>query len=1048
MRRLLSSTTQPIILDVISSLDHTSLYVATTAPTVTLRKSGGATGAPSGTVSIVNGCWQISGSGLATDLNTMGVLRVEWTGTGIDYGWKEIEVVGADPYTTTPPTVNATQIGGTTQTARDLGNALPTAAPGAAGGLIVAGTGTYQLAPTAGGVDLRSIVGQSLTCTQAVTFQSIIGTQYSVPFTSVSGTNYPVASLSVDAAAYIAKGTMQSAGPTTIKLAAGSSTSDDYYKNLWIDIYGGGASWMPQSRYIIGYTGSTLTATVSPAWTSTPITGNYYRIYAPAHASQGSDGGGQLSATQPYYQPNTIAPANTGPTILAFLQAIASTSAPLATSAALTALANVVSTLASNASVADVQASLASLSSAIGGIETVIQSAQLHEGGAILPYNSVCGVPVSLGDPQPTGGTWAIVDWGGNISAPLAYSAGATDVQTALNALPAISGAGSVSVATSGNSSTFQVTFDGTGLAQTQPPMLVAVSALTGGFTPTVAVAETTVGTLPSCTVTGDANATGGTFMLSCENGSNTNNIPYNASASDVQSALNAVDGPGWSVSGSGTLDQGATFTVNPRVGWDGAWGIGASIDGGSYSTGFIPGGNEVQTLAIVTAAPACTYTLDDAVPVAITSAPTYVGDDRWSQPVPALTGRNGILAWTVNGSSVAELAFSVRQQYADANILRWLGSTAPSLAGLTNLDSSISGVVTVLNSAAVTIIDAVNAITSNTVRGRTVAPIQISRPPNGDGHFSLGLNVYTLQGEPESLTAAPVVHGVFVNGGGSADGLLNSTTMGSTAPGTWAVTGFAPSYAPAGQVIWTYTWNVGGITIPAVDYSLIVDAFAVDFTATDRSKLAAIYGKLPTGSLTDQTAAQAGAAAAITAASLMSQSAGTSLASQLSAIPTSTLTSDEHARLMAVPTTTPSTLTQQEAQSAASAAIAAAGLATNAQAAAITAALAPLAGLATLSGMIDAGAFTAAALANTPVPSINSDQIASGVVAAINSQTYDGVRWDAIVPLLLASEIGQTLVDPKAHTIDLLARNGVTSLVTMVYNPYVPGSITSSVLH
>lgn len=117
-----SSTAQPLVFLMIDSTGHINGKTGLT-PTVTLSKSGGAFGSPSGAVSeIANGWYKVAGN--ATDTDTLGPLILHATGTGADPTDVEFEVVAFDP-----------------QVATNLGlSALPTANPGAAGGLFIAGT--------------------------------------------------------------------------------------------------------------------------------------------------------------------------------------------------------------------------------------------------------------------------------------------------------------------------------------------------------------------------------------------------------------------------------------------------------------------------------------------------------------------------------------------------------------------------------------------------------------------------------------------------------------------------------------------------------------------------------------------------------------------------------------------------------------------------------------------------------------------------------------------------------------------------------------------
>lgn len=91
----------------------------------------------------------------------------------------------------------------------------------------------------------------------------------------------------------------------------------------------------------------------------------------------------------------------------------------------------------------------------------------------------------------PTGGTFTL-SYGGQTTAALQYNAATSAVQTALTGLSTI-GSGNVAV-TGTAGTTYTITFQGT-MANQAVYMIAAAASLTGGTAPTIAVAQTTVGT-------------------------------------------------------------------------------------------------------------------------------------------------------------------------------------------------------------------------------------------------------------------------------------------------------------------------------------------------------------------------------------------------------------------------------------------------------------------------------------------------------------------------------------------------------------------------
>lgn len=92
---------------------------------------------------------------------------------------------------------------------------------------------------------------------------------------------------------------------------------------------------------------------------------------------------------------------------------------------------------------------------------------------------------------SPTGGTFTL-SFNAGLTTPLAYNATAAQVQAALEALPDV-GAGNV-VVTGSPGGPWAVTFQADLGNSPQAPLLVAANNLTGGTSPAVTVAQTTVG--------------------------------------------------------------------------------------------------------------------------------------------------------------------------------------------------------------------------------------------------------------------------------------------------------------------------------------------------------------------------------------------------------------------------------------------------------------------------------------------------------------------------------------------------------------------------
>ena len=174
--------------------------------------------------------------------------------------------------------------------------------------------------------------------------------------------------------------------------------------------------------------------------------------------------------------------------------------------------------------------------------------------------------------PSATGGTYTLTvtsgtsDSSGSLTtsttAPLAFNADAAAVQEALEVLPEV-GMGNVLVSGDGTAaSPFVVQFVG-GLAGVEMPQITADGSQLSG-TASVTVATTTAGDrgvnqVEQVGFTATGNVTGGTFTLSYS-GQTTTPLAYNASASDVQAALEAL-----SMIGTGNVAVAAT-AVGPQA--------------------------------------------------------------------------------------------------------------------------------------------------------------------------------------------------------------------------------------------------------------------------------------------------------------------------------------------------------------------------------------------------------------------------------------------------------------------------------------------------
>ncbi len=137
------SAARPLLFLMVDSGDHVTGKTGL-SPSVAIGKNGGAFAAPSGVVSEIGAGWyRVAGD--AGDTDTLGPLLLHATAAGADPCDERFEVVAFDP-----------------DTATNLGlSALPTAAPGANGGMLIVGTGSGAINPSGGKVPATIAIGDN-----------------------------------------------------------------------------------------------------------------------------------------------------------------------------------------------------------------------------------------------------------------------------------------------------------------------------------------------------------------------------------------------------------------------------------------------------------------------------------------------------------------------------------------------------------------------------------------------------------------------------------------------------------------------------------------------------------------------------------------------------------------------------------------------------------------------------------------------------------------------------------------------------------------------
>jgi hypothetical protein len=153
------------------------------------------------------------------------------------------------------------------------------------------------------------------------------------------------------------------------------------------------------------------------------------------------------------------------------------------------------------------------------------------------------------------------------------------------------------------------------------------------------------------------------------------------------------------------------------------------------------------------------------------------------------------------------------------------------------------------------TIINAVNAITTNTARSAPRVPAWIIRPASGTTSVVADLYLYNLQGALEDADANTVTVHCRAADGTSYDSRLASTTMTRISAGKYRLTYTATNTDTAEEIYFDFTWAVGSVSMADGAAATEADAEVIATLATINTNVSAI--KLKTDNLPAAPAAQ-----------------------------------------------------------------------------------------------------------------------------------------------------------------------------------------------
>src|SRR5262249_48367884 len=140
-----------------------------------------------------------------------------------------------------------------------------------------------------------------------------------------------------------------------------------------------------------------------------------------------------------------------------------------------------------------------------------------------------------------------------------------------------------------------------------------------------------------------------------------------------------------------------------------------------------------------------------------------------------------------------------------------------------------------------------VTAIQNNT-RVVRVVPDVFERPDSSSTVFRIELLIYDEIGNMEAPDSAPTIS-VVNNAGTSRHSNPDATTMTLVSTGRYRSTYTIDTNHALEELIFAFSVVEGGATRIYANGSQVVDTTAVDFTSTDRTKLQALYDKLPSKS-------------------------------------------------------------------------------------------------------------------------------------------------------------------------------------------------------
>jgi hypothetical protein len=198
----------------------------------------------------------------------------------------------------------------------------------------------------------------------------------------------------------------------------------------------------------------------------------------------------------------------------------------------------------------------------------------------------------------------------------------------------------------------------------------------------------------------------------------------------------------------------------------------------------------------------------------------TVGGYSIGQDPLTLITGSN--VQFSVNNDHTITLNGSAIASYVGTG-LNNQGYTNTRANYLDNIYAAAG--VFALASTQSSILNAVNAITTNTARGKMVQPNWFVRPASSTATYEIDVMIYSLKGQLEDPDSNAVTFHARNASGTSLDASLSSTTMTRLSVGKFKVTYTVASTDAAGEIIFDATWAVGAVAMAVSDAVQVQDA-------------------------------------------------------------------------------------------------------------------------------------------------------------------------------------------------------------------------------